>query len=53
MKEKIDYFIQYLTTITKDEADFILHVLNWDNDVKAAFKIAKQIFEETEEEDEE
>lgn len=46
MKEKIDKFIHYFTTITKDQADFMEEILNWDDETKAAFKFAKQIFEE-------
>jgi len=29
MKEKIDKFIKYLITITKDERDYIGEILNW------------------------
>jgi len=50
MKEKIDKFLQYFTTITKEEADFILDILRWDDETKAAFKLAKRIFEEKDEE---
>lgn len=48
MKEKIEYFLEFLTTLTKEDADIILHVLNWDDETKAAFKFAKQTFEEDE-----
>lgn len=46
MKKKIDNFIKYFTTITKEEADFIQSILKWDDETKAAFLLAKQIFEE-------
>lgn len=46
MKEKIDKFIQYFTTITKDECDFIESVLKWDDETRAAFFFAKQMFED-------
>jgi hypothetical protein len=46
MKEKIDKFIKYFTTITKEECDFIESIVNWDDETKAAFKFAKRIFEE-------
>lgn len=46
MKEKIDKFLEYLTTITKEDSDFIASVLKWDEEVKAAFFFAKKIFEE-------
>ncbi len=46
IKDKIDKFLIYLTTITKDQADSILNILNMDDETKAAFKFAKRIFEE-------
>lgn len=46
MKEKIDKFIEYFTTITKEESDYIESILNWDHETKMAFSMAKQIFEE-------
>jgi len=46
MKERIDYFLQKLSEMTKDEADFTQHICTWDNDDKAAFLFAKRIFEE-------
>jgi hypothetical protein len=46
MKEKIDKFIKYFTTITKEEADYIESILKWDDETKMAFMMAKQIFEE-------
>ncbi len=49
MKEKIDDFIKYFTTITKREADYIDSVLNWDSETKVAFRLAKRIFEEKKE----
>lgn len=48
MKEKIDKFIHYFTTITKEQADFMEDILNWDDEKKMAFMMAKQIFEEKE-----
>ena len=46
MKEKIDKFIEYLPTITKEQSDFIKQVINWDSETSAAFLFAKRIFEE-------
>jgi len=46
MKEKIDVFIKYFTTITKEEADYIEEIIKWDDETKAAFMFAKRIFEE-------
>lgn len=46
MQEKIDKFIEYFTTITKEESDFISSILDWDDETKIAFKLAKRIFEE-------
>ena len=50
MKEKIDKFLNYFTTITKEESDYIESVLMWDDETKAAFFFAKRIFEEKDEE---
>lgn len=46
MKEKIDKFIQFFTTITKEECDYIEEILKWDDESRAAFFFAKRIFEE-------
>jgi hypothetical protein len=46
MLEKIDKFIDYFTKITKDEADFIENILEWDDETKIAFRLAKNIFED-------
>jgi hypothetical protein len=43
--EMMEFFWQYFTTITKDESDYIEEVLHWSQDAKAAFCMAKQIFE--------
>lgn len=48
MKEKIDKFIKYFTTITKEQADFMEEILKWDDETRAAFMFAKRIFEEKE-----
>jgi len=46
MKNEIDFFIKYLTTITKEESDYIESILKWDDTKKIAFIFAKKIFEE-------
>jgi len=46
MKDKIDKFIEYFTTITKEECDYIESILKWDEETKAAFFLAKGIFED-------
>ena len=46
MKEKIDKFLAYFTTITKEESDYIESILKWDDETRAAFMFAKRIFEE-------
>ena len=46
MKEKIQKFLQLLLTLTKEEADQVEEILNWDSETKAAFLLAKQLFEE-------
>jgi hypothetical protein len=44
--EKIDKFLEYFTQITKDESDYIQEIINWDDETKMAFTMAKRIFEE-------
>lgn len=47
MFEKINQFLnELLPKITKEEAETILDILKWDDETKAAFKLAKKIFEE-------
>lgn len=46
MKGKIDKMLEYLTQLTKKEADFIQSILQWESDDKIAFFIAKKTFEE-------
>lgn len=46
MKELIDKNIEYLSKLTKEEADFVSHILDWDDDQRIAFKLAKRIFDE-------
>lgn len=46
MQERIDKFIEYFTTITKEECDYIESILRWDDESKSAFFFAKRIFEE-------
>ena len=46
MRELIQRNLDYLSQLTKHEADFIEDILSWDNEQKVAFKMAKKIFEE-------
>jgi hypothetical protein len=46
MKDLIEKNLRYLNQLTKKEADFIEHVLSWDNEQSVAFKLAKRIFED-------
>lgn len=46
MKLKIEQFLSILPDITQEESDLIKSVINWDNEMKIAFLIAKGIFEE-------
>lgn len=39
---EIDIMLDYLTQLTKDEADLIEKVLAWDDETKLTFKIAKK-----------
>lgn len=48
MKNKIEYFLnEFLPQITQEESLLIENALKWDGESKLAFKLAKQIFEET------
>ncbi len=38
--------MKLLPTLTKEEADFILEIVQWDAEKRAAFILAKQMFEE-------
>jgi hypothetical protein len=44
--EKLDYFLTYLTTITKEDADFIEHICKLSDEDRQAFIMAKKMFEE-------
>lgn len=46
MKEKIGEFLQCFTEITQEEADYIESILDWDEETKIAFMMAKRIFEQ-------
>ena len=46
MKDLIARNLEYLTTLTKEEADIMEYVAKWDNDQKVAFVLAKRIFDE-------
>ena len=45
MFELIDKNLDYLTHLTKDEAELIADVLTWDEKQRFAFMHAKKIFE--------
>ncbi len=46
MKKEIDFFLEYLSTITKEESDYIESILKWDDEKRIAFMFDKKIFEE-------
>lgn len=46
MHEKIKMFLEYFSTITKEECDYIEDIIKWDDETKAAFMFAKRIFED-------
>lgn len=46
IKEKIEFFLKQMHTMTKQDSDFIQQVINWDEEKKSAFIFAKRIFEE-------
>lgn len=47
MLDRVEKFLEILPTITKEEADIIEDICNWDDEKKMAYKLAKGIFEET------
>lgn len=47
----IDYFMQeFLPSITQEESDMVYGILSWEEDKKAAFILAKRLFEDKDEE---
>lgn len=46
MKEKIERFLKLLTQLTKEEADMIEEIVSWDDETRAAYKLAKELFED-------
>jgi hypothetical protein len=46
MIKKIEGFLEVLPKMTKEEAESINEILDWDNEMKVAFKLAKRIFED-------
>lgn len=49
MKKLIDQMLELLPQLTKEEADSIEEILKWDDDKKAAFILAKKLFEDEDE----
>lgn len=46
MKKYLDDMYKYCANLTKEESEFIEHILSWTNDQKLAFKIAKRDFDD-------
>lgn len=46
MKEEVEEMLEYLEKLTKEEADFVEHVLSWPHEYKSAFIVAKCIFDQ-------
>jgi len=46
VKKELDYAFLFLPQLTKEEADFLLQACQWTDVQRAAFIIAKQLFEE-------
>lgn len=46
MIEDIRRMMELLPTLTKEEANFISQICEWDNSERSAFIIAKKLFEE-------
>ena len=53
MKKEIDKMIDYLTQLTKEEADLIESVCKWPDEYKVDFCIAKKMFDKEHEDDQE
>jgi hypothetical protein len=49
MIEEMKKMMEYLPQLTKDEANLIEHALTWPDEYRAAFLLAKKIFEEEDE----
>lgn len=45
----VDHFIKLFPKITKEESDYIEDILKWTDVQRAAFMMAKRIFEEKDE----
>lgn len=50
MKKEIEMMLEYLSQLTNEEADLIEHVIKWPPEYQSAFKFAKKLFEEKDEE---
>lgn len=48
ISKKLDHFMSLFPNITKHESDFISSILQWEDETKMAFLMAKQLFEEEE-----
>jgi hypothetical protein len=46
INEKIKLFVDLFPTISKEEADYIARVLNWHAETRAAFLMAKTMFDD-------
>lgn len=46
LHDMIGKFIEFFTKITKEESDNIEDILRWSDESRAAFFLAKRIFEE-------
>jgi hypothetical protein len=51
MKEEIDIMMKYLSQLTEEEANWIQDILNWTDQQRIAFKFAKKIFDEEDEDE--
>ena len=47
MQKHIEFFLELFPQLTKEEADLIENVINWTNEKKMAYKLAKSLFEES------
>jgi hypothetical protein len=47
MQEEIEEMLDYLTKLTKEQGDFIEHVLKWPLETRLAFVVAKKILDDS------
>lgn len=44
----INYFMEFLPTVGKEDADVVFDILHWEHEKKTGFLLAKRLFESRE-----